>query len=111
MGNTPPCTKLESAPESAPVFGSRDEKNESRIQQSYCELGVAAEMRTRFPQRLSLFRKGATVDGARGGRSVHERDPLRIPFARRSTHLVANGGTSQMRAHAVARLWRKSFSV
>ena len=29
--------------------------------------GVAKEMRARFPQGLSVFRKGANVDGARRG--------------------------------------------
>src|SRR6266581_6700651 len=90
---------------SAPVFKSCDEKSESRIQQSYRESRVAAEMRTRFSQWLSVLRKGATADGAGRGRSVHKRNPLRIPFARRPTHLIANGGIAQMRAHAAARLW------
>src|SRR5438093_10400607 len=66
-------------------------------------------MRARFSQWLLILREGATADGAGRGRSVHKRNPLRIPVARRPTHLIANGGIAQMRAHAAARLWRKVF--
>src|SRR5437762_13719088 len=94
---------------SAHVFARTDEEKQSGIQQSHREPGIAAEMRSRFPKRLPVFRKGATADGARRGRSVYECNPLRVPFTRRSTHLVANGRIAQMCAHAVARLRRTSF--
>src|SRR5205823_14916473 len=94
---------------SAPLFKSYDEKSESRIQQSHRKSRVTAEMRARFSQWLLILREGATADSAGRGRSVHKRNPLRIPVARRPTHLIANGGIAQMRAHAAARLWRKSF--
>src|SRR6266536_5210637 len=87
-------------------FASRNEETESGTQQSHCESCVAAQLRTRFSQWLPVLRKAAAANGARRGRGMHERDSLRLPFARRPTDLIAHGGTAQMRAHAVARLWR-----
>src|SRR6266699_3093468 len=89
----------------SPICGS-DEENKGRVQQSYRESCFAAELRAEFSQWLSVFRKRTAADGARRRRGMHERYPICLPFARRSTDLIANGGTAQMRAHAAARLRR-----
>src|SRR5438034_731346 len=89
----------------SPICGS-DEENKGRVQQSYREPCFAAQLRAEFSQWLSVLRKRAAADGARRRRGMHERYPIRLRFARRSTDLVANGGSTQPHAHAVARLRR-----
>ena len=50
---------------SAHLFTRTDEEKQSGIQQSHRKPGIAAEIRSRFPERLPVFRKGAIDDGAR----------------------------------------------
>src|SRR2546425_3994749 len=91
-------------------FAGCDEEEKGRVQQSYCKSCLAAQLRSRFSQRVSVLRKRAAANGARRRRSMHKRHPIRLPFARRPTDLIANGGTAQVRAHATARLWRAGLA-